>query len=1038
LPTTVARLFGYDSGDALLTAVEQAPPFKAVVEQETKRRMVQEFGSILLDGSLTDRAQGAVANEDRERVIRAELRALAQLRRTVAPFVQAERQAGAAALRAERGERAYERRWFEAETKLKVAIAKGEKQTEIDALRAEVMNLRQKARGGPSTIRAAIPQQSVIRATASERIASTRIRDLKPAVFWAAAQKTGAAAIEQAARQDFDGAIRSKQQQLLNLELYRQAQQAVEDIEARTRFARRLATGAARKTLGLAGANYLEQVDGILDRFEFTPIPIKEIEKRASLRKFAEGLAGEGFEVDIPEDVLDDARRINYRELTVEGLVGVTDGLKAIVHLAQLKNRLLKVADQREFSAVRDGVVSSIREHNVARPRPLEFTAATDRWRTVGDWFASHTKLSQVLQSLDGYVDGGPLWSAIMAPLNQAADREQQRFQAVAKEYGAILERFYPGRELGKLHEQLHIPAIGASLSKEARLAVALNWGNQTSRDRLLSDPQRRWNREQVQAILDTLDKRDWDYVQATWDYVNTFWPEIAAKQERVTGLAPDKVEALPITTQFGEYAGGYYPLAYDSRLSVRAAQHEAAGQARLAAGAAYVRSTTKRGHVEARVAHASLSVRLELGVMFQHLEQVIHDLTHHETLIDVTRLVRDSSVSKAILETQGDLTYQQITRALQDIAIGSTPAARSVLDKSANFMRTGTQLAMLGFNLWTSLQQPLGIFNGAARVGPVWVARGLKRWLRDAATMENTARWIASVSPMMAERGNTATQDLHDLRARLREPGGWFDALVRRVSADTVTQQTLTDAYLWHIAQAQRVADIPTWLGQYEKSMAGGETEARALALADQAVLDAQGGGHVKDLAQIQRGGPVARLFMTFYSYGNTVFNATTRAVGQTKFRSPSSVLQMVGNLSLIYAMPALGTVALAHLFGRARPGDEPPDWFAEIGREMLAGALNTMVLVRELQGLVSEGARGYAGPAGARALEVFYKLGQEIKQGELDAGFWRAANTVGGILFRYPAAQVQRTVDGWAALEEGRTANPAVLLTGPPPKQP
>jgi hypothetical protein len=288
----------------------------------------------------------------------------------------------------------------------------------------------------------------------------------------------------------------------------------------------------------------------------------------------------------------------------------------------------------------------------------------------------------------------------------------------------------------------------------------------------------------------------------------------------------------------------------------------------------------------------------------------------------------------------------------------------------------------------------------------------------------------------MMANRASTATEDLHEVRAALRAPGGWFDLLVRRVSGDTLTQQQITDGYLWHIAQAQRVADIPTWLGMYEKQMAAGETEARAIALADQAVLDAQGGGQVKDLAQIQRGGPVARLFMTFYSYGNTVFNATARAVGEANPRSPASILNAVGNLSLIYVMPALGTVALAHLLGRSRGSGDDSPWWEEVARESVATALNTMVLLRELQGLVSEGARGYAGPAGARALEMFYKLGQQIKQGELDEGFWRAVNTTGGMIFRYPAAQVQRTVDGWVALEEGRSRNPAVLLTGPPPK--
>ena len=73
-------------------------------------------------------------------------------------------------------------------------------------------------------------------------------------------------------------------------------------------------------------------------------------------------------------------------------------------------------------------------------------------------------------------------------------------------------------------------------------------------------------------------------------------------------------------------------------------------------------------------------------------------------------------------------------------------------------------------------------------------------------------------------------------------------------------------------------------------------------------------------------------------------------------------------------------------------------------------------------------------AGPAGARLLQLSVRLGQKVKQGEVDTALWTAANQVGGILFRYPAAQVERTVNGWIALREERTSNPAAVFVGPP----
>jgi hypothetical protein len=1033
-PETVAGMFGYTSADELLTALEDVAPMRQVIEQQTTARMLHEHGSMLLDGTLGEIAQAAVANEDRDSIIRAELRALTQLKRTVAPFERA----GEERVAAERRERAYERRWFEAEGKLRVAIATGRKQVEIDQLQDEVRNLRQKARGGPAVIAAAIPPAALIQRTARARIVRMKIGQIKPALFWSASRRAGQQAIDHAARQDFDGAIAAKQQELLNLALYREAERTLEDIAIRVRFAKDLNSKASRARLGLAGQNYQDQVDGILDAYEFARVPAKALERRGSLAKFLAGLEAAGLPVPdaLPVELQDEARRTNYQNLTVEELVGITDGLKMIVHLARLKNKLLKAQDEREFAEVRTAIVESIRTHSKVSPLPLEFTAGDEVTRRASDWFASHTKIAQLAAALDGYVDGGPMWRYIIKPINDATDAETRRNAEAGGAYTAILERFYTSKDLSHFATQRFIPAIGASLSKEARLSLALNWGNQTSRDRILADPRRKWGLQQVAAILETLDKRDWDFVQATWDFLDGFWPEIVAKQERVVGVAPEKVEALTVQTAFGDYRGGYYPLMYDPRLNLRSQQLEAASEARGILQAAYVSNTTKRGHIETRKAHVKLSVRLDLGVVFQHVQQVLHDLTHHEMLLDAQRILRDSSVSNAIFETKGDIVYQQFTRMLQDIALGNINGRRAtILDRAATFARQGTQLSVLGLNLWTAVQQPLGVFNGMARVGPVWVARGIKRWLRDAAHLESTIKWIYSVSPMMKYRLYTQTQDLSDLRLELRRAGGFFDRLVRKVSFDTLTQTALLDGYMFHIGLAQRVADVPTWLGMYEKTKAGGGTEAEAIALADQAVLDSQGAGQLKDLAQVQRGGPVARLFMVFYTYGNTVFNQTARELGKTNYRSPVEVLEMLGNLSLIYVMPAFLTIAMSRAFGRTG-GDDDDSWVEfvkNVGQEILSTALNTMVLVRELGGLVGDGTRGYAGPAGARLLQLAYQTGTQVKQGELDEAFFKSINQTGGIVFRYPAAQVERTVRGVIALEEGRTTSPAAVLFGP-----
>jgi len=1046
-PDMVAPLFGFSSGDALLDAIAAAPPMNGLISAETTKRAKSQLGDLVLDNQLSDLARAAVANEHREEIVRIELETLSRLRRTA--------QAGAVK------ERDYERRWFEAEAKLRIAIAEGRTQAKADAekktltaeakakllelrerkdleitrLAADVREMKALARGGPSMINAAIPSEADLKQIALDRIGRTRIRDLKPDTFFTAARQASQKALEAAARQDFAEAISAKQQEQIALALYREASAAKADAETRVKAAQALDSPASRRRIGLAGKSYQDQIDAILDRYDFAKITGKALDKREALRMWISQLEADGFSVDLPDDLVDDARRVHYRELTVEQLAGVTDGLKSIVRLASLKLRLLKNRDQRAYAVVRNGLVTSIRDNSPLAPTPLEFRKTDDRNRTIAEWFASHARLATLGQVMDGAKEGGAFWSAINRPINDAASAKERRNADEGKAYAAILEQYYPGRELGRMGELLHIPEIKGSLSREARISVALNWGNQTSRDRLLNDPKRKWNEKQIKAILDTLSANDLKFVQATFDFLERFWPEIAAKSERLTGVAPEKVLPTSIATKAGTIPGGYYPLAYDSRLNLKGQQQEEAQSAKLKISAAYVQSTTRRGHLITRKQNVKRSAKLELGVVFSHLEQVIHDLTHHEMLIDVTRLLRDPQVQDAILETKGDLVYQQFTRGLEAIAAGQLDPAKNGVEKAATWMRTGSQVALLGYNLWTGALQPLGLFNGAQRVGGRWVARGMKRWLVDAAHMQATTTWIHDVSPFMASRSANATQDLSDLRAAFRTGGGWFDTAVRTVTREVVTQQHIIDSFLWHIGLMQRVADVPTWLGQFEKSMAGGETEARAIALADQAVIDSQGSGRISDLSQVQRGGPIARLFLTFYSYGATTYNATYMAAGKTNFKSASDVTKFLGHLSLIYVMPAAAAVAISRAVGRT--GDDDDDWtdyLEDVGQESLAAALNTMMWVREASQIAADGTRGYAGPAGARAIQLVYQLGGQVKQGVADAALGRAMLAAGGILFRFPAAQAQRTIDGWVALEEGRTENPLALLFGPP----
>ena len=244
-----------------------------------------------------------------------------------------------------------------------------------------------------------------------------------------------------------------------------------------------------------------------------------------------------------------------------------------------------------------------------------------------------------------------------------------------------------------------------------------------------------------------------------------------------------------------------------------------------------------------------------------------------------------------------------------------------------------------------------------------------------------------------------------------------------------------VSDSFFWMIHKMQLVADIPTWLGAYEKYAAQNLPEDRVIALADQAVIDSQGAGQIKDLAAVQRGGPALKLWTNFYSYFNVTYNLTKESFGRTNFKSPLDVGKLAVDLLLLYAVPAVISIMLRDALKGEAPDDDSDEFLLRVLREIGSYALGTVLLARELGGAVL-GYYGYSGPAGSRIFKELGGLAREAAQGDLDQGLLKKADAAAGILFHYPAGQIQTSIDGYIAWSEDKAPITA-LAFGPPPKE-
>jgi hypothetical protein len=842
-------------------------------------------------------------------------------------------------------------------------------------------------------------------------IARKKVKDIKPAQYAAAEARAAKAALK--AKSPLEKAT-EKRNQLVNNYATRVAQEAVAEVEKALRYLRKFEADGTRQNLD---HEYLDQIDSLLERFDLRKATQAEVAKRASLAKWIESQRDLGFEPTIDDKLENEANRQHYSTMTLEEFRGLVEAVKNIEHLGRLKKKLLTAKDQREFAVVVDEIVASIEKNATGTVKERK---ASDRGPLVSvgsifrSFMADHRKLASLAREMDGWKDAGSMWERIVRTMNDAGN-----FEAVEREKATIKlsELLKPILKKGGLGKKTFVQAVNQSFTREERLGIALNMGNQVNVERVVTGE--KWSPQQLNAVLDTLTKEEWDFVQSVWDYLESFRPQIAEKTKRVTGVEPEWVEAASVVTKHGTYKGGYYPIKYDPLRSSKAEADTASEVQRQMERGLYVRAQTRRGHLEERVKSTGRPMRYDLGVITGHVDQVIHDLAWHEWLIDANRLLRASAIDGAIRDHYGPEKLRTMKDTLRDIAIGDIGAQTSG-DRVLNYLRHGATIVGLGWRLTTALVQPLGLTQSISRIGAKWVLKGGAHWFGDAVRFQGAMDKITEKSDFMRLRAKTMQREINEIR--------------NKVSGN---DSRLEASYFYMIQKMQLVADVPTWWGGYEKAMhQNGMNESKAIALADQAVIDAQGSGQIKDLAGVQRGSPAWRLFTNFYSFFNTTYNLTREAVGRTNFKSVPSVALLAADMALLYTIPALmSTLIKAGLKG---------DWEDEdkLIRRLIADQLNyllgTVVVVREvgsaIQAALGMSGSDYQGPASVRFFVAIAKLAKQSEQGEADAAFWKALNETLGLIFHYPAGQINSTADGMNALYEGETKNPGVLVTGAP----
>lgn len=570
----------------------------------------------------------------------------------------------------------------------------------------------------------------------------------------------------------------------------------------------------------------------------------------------------------------------------------------------------------------------------------------------LSDALLSLTKIETLLRNM-----GDDWMQFIYKPIDRASRRELTMQQEACREFARIYH-MYSNTEWRKMRSQ-KLYAVGSveRFTKEQLLVMALNWGNQEGRQRVLDEANRHVKNEAQKANEATIEdifsralsNKDLDFLEAVWGQLEQYWPERNKVQERLYGSGMGRVRAKPYTINSRKVSGGYYPIVYDPQLTTRTNEMELddivktqlSGSSTMGIG---MGSTKKRiKQVKNQILYKSLDVWPSA------VNEAIHHICMREAVTDVYKLISHPDVEAAVQENYGMRTYAALKQWAKDCWKTDVQKTDKISRMLEN-MRRNTTFAVMAYRTSTAVLNGLNILPMINRIGPWNTVKAMVNFgigfYKGTPTYNRNRRFVMEHSPFMANRINTIDKDMQQ-KMRLTMPKN----ISRAGQKARIARDALNRYGYFFITETDLMCSLALWKYQYDESLRqqidAGKTDEKlmrdqALFEADQAVRDVLGSGMVKDQAELQRKNGLVAQITPFYSYCNTVMNALIDA--GYKWKSGNRLAMFNAMLYWI----VLNSV-FEQLYRSAVSGDDLDKLLKKMGVKFMTNTVQGIPVVRD-----------------------------------------------------------------------------------------
>lgn len=850
--------------------------------------------------------------------------------------------------------------------------------------------------------------------------------------YISAERRAAAKAIDAAKKNDYDSALKYKRLQALNHAMVQESLNMRAKIEQYKKYLKRQMK--AKKDTWVDEKHFV-QAAALMERMGLNHKEYNPEFRTQSLAEYAAAMQNEYDNVSIADWLLDENRTFisPMQTLTFDRFEDVINALKNIKAISKQEKYITWYGKALDYKEFKDQAIENLLKLKTKWQSGIN---SKENVKPQQRLLRSFTNTDNFFERMDGWKYG--FFSKHFGESVQIAANKKALYTMEFEERIAdATKKWLPDKKaVEAADKEIYYEALNANVSKHNLIKMLLYLGTESSSYKLCSVREKStyteffrgsdlWVEGDVELtrsnllefLGNVLTEADINYAQKVVDACNAHWDETSDMVKRMTGFSPERVDALPaeLTLRNGAkvvFRGGYVPLVRYSDSGSHPAALDAVPATNDKRSVNSIRTLhTNTGGTKTRD-KSVYPLDLRKGAEYSAVMDNIHDLCYRELTTSFRKIMNDPEMYSLLKEKLGIANFEAFEEFLKKTAqpYGSGGYS-SISERDAgdclSWIRQKTVNVAIMFNFKTAVQNlgnPLLYGNVVEGFGykDVMAAYGnLFLNMQNGQGWRTTRDLVYSKSPFMKERSIVPDISMRDIK-----DGGRKLNPVERIAVEFGTNV---------LVATDNISAIPIWAQAYQKKINAGASEQEAVLFAETVIRRTLGSSRITDVAPIQRGSALMKLFTTFQGFFNTQFNQWQREFGifgreWSAGRKAEASKRIVAFAAAKYFMFCLLNLALA----LEPPFEEDDDGWVKYSKELLQYPMSLLgpvgqvanTLVSNMVGMRTYGYRMTAVQGAFEQLErTGAKLGKVIQgKAEPEEAVEPLAN-LGGLIAGVPA---------------------------------